>query len=191
MALAAVGLTLAGCGGTASSVVTHTVTRTHTVTTTRTVTTTPGRSTAAAACTGGDLAGSFALVPGSAGAGQVEYALTLTNTSQSACYVTGTPQAQLLGKSGSTLPTNVQPARAGAATAVLVSLTPGAIAVANARFSPDVPGQGDSKSGRCEPKAYTLRVQANGGGSVDLPVQPPTSVCERGLLTFELFHASS
>jgi hypothetical protein len=90
----------AGCGGATTTV---TVTRTHTVTTTHTVT--KKISTPAAPCTGDQLAGTFALVTGSAGAGQVAYLLTLRNTSQSRCYVAGLPRVQLLGADGALLPT--------------------------------------------------------------------------------------
>ena len=165
---------------------THTVT----VTTTRTVTTTPKPPASAAACGGGDLSGTFALVAGSAGAGQIEYALTLTNTSQQSCFVSGLPQAELVGSDGSSLPTHVVAAQPGADTAAKITLTPGASAVASARFSPDVTGQGDSQSGACQPKAHILRVSPNGGGTLDAPVRPPTSVCERGTLTFGSFSAS-
>lgn len=191
MALAAVGLTLAGCGlsKTKSVVVNHT--HTVTVTVTHTITTTPKPPADAAACSGGQLSGTFAGVPGSAGAGQIEYALTLTNTSQNPCFVSGIPQAQLLGSTGSSLPTHVVAGQPGTATAAKITLTPGASAVANARFSPDVSGQGDAHSGACQPKAHTLRVTPDGGGTVDAAVQPPTSVCEQGRLSFQLFSASS
>lgn len=158
------------------------------MTTTRTVTT-PKPPAAAAACSGSQLSGTFALVPGSAGAGQVVYALKLTNTSQTSCSLSGIPQAQLLGASGSSLPTHVVPAQPGTATAALITLTPGASAAANARFSPDVTGQGDSQSGACQPTAHTLRVTLSGGGTVDAPIQPPTSVCEQGRLSFQLLSA--
>lgn len=165
------------------------MTRTVTVTTTRTVTTTPGPS-AAAACKGDQLSGSFAAVPGSSGAGQVEYALKLTNSSHASCYVSGIPQAQLLDSSGSSLATHVTAAQPGTATAARITLAPGASAVATARFSPDVSGQGDAQNGPCQPTAHTLRVAPNGGGAVDAPIQPPTSVCEQGRLSFQLFAAS-
>src|SRR5699024_9444383 len=103
-------------------------TSTQTVTTTKTVTTTP--SAAAKPCTGASLTGTFSLVPGSAGAGQIAYALTVKNKSHKACSIHGLPQATLLGASGSPLPTHVRSAAAGAGTAILVLLQPGASAVA-------------------------------------------------------------
>lgn len=166
------------------------MTRTRTVTVIRTVTTTPGASRATA-CTGGQLSATFAAVSGSAGAGQIEYTLTLTNTSQKPCFVSGIPQAQLLSPTGSSLPTHVIAAQPGTGTAALITLTPGASAVANARFSPDVAGQGDAQSGPCQPAAHTLRVSPSGGGTVDAPIRPPTSVCEQGRLSFQLFSAAS
>ena len=49
-----------------------------------------------------------------------------------------------------------------------------------------VPGPGDNQSGACLPKALTLELVATGGGYVDAPIQPPTSVCEQGTLNFDL-----
>ena len=62
---------------------------------------------------------------------------------------------------------------------------------AEAQFSPDVNGTGDSTSGQCQPTATVLRVTAPGGGTFDAPIQPPTPVCEQGSLHFKLFTASS
>jgi Domain of unknown function (DUF4232) len=182
LAAAAVALTAAGCslGGSTKTV---TVTHTHTVTTTRTVT---SRSAAAPRpCLGADLAGTFAIVPGSAGAGQISYLLTLKNTSPSRCYVQGLPKATLLGVTGSALPTHVR--AAGSASSGRVVLEPGASAIAHARFSPDVAGSGDSQTGACQPQAHTLEVTPNGGGPTDAAIRPPTSVCEQGTLNFETF----
>lgn len=190
LALAAVGLTAAGCGfgSNASSGVTHTVTVTRTRTVTRPASTTTSTSTVAAstACSASQLSGTFAEVPGSQGAGQIAYALTLTNKSAQACFVSGIPRVQLLDANGSALPTHVFPAEPGTATAALVTLAPGDSAVANARFSPDVPGQGDAGSGACQPTAHKLAVTPNGGGTLSAPIVPPTSVCEQGRLSFQL-----
>jgi Domain of unknown function (DUF4232) len=182
LVLTAVALTAAGCGlgGTKTVTVTHT----HTVTTTRTVTTTSS-ATSAKPCTGAQLTGAFTQVPGSAGAGQIEYALTLKNTSSRACSVRGIPKATLLGASGAGLPTHV--AAVGGAGASRVVVEPGASAVADARFSPDVAGQGDSQTGTCQPQAHTLQVTPNGFGFVDAAIKPPTSVCEQGTLAFSVY----
>jgi len=179
--LAAVALTAAGClGGGARTV---TVTHTRTVTSTKTVTTT-GSVTGAKPCSGGQLVGTFTLVAGSAGAGQIAYALTLRNSSQSACAVRGVPEATLLGASGAPLPTHIRSAGSGKRPIVL---PPGASAVAQARFSPDVAGDGDSQSGACQPTAHTLQVTTAGGGVTEAAIKPPTSVCQQGTLDFEAF----
>ena len=181
LATATVALTAAGCGlgGTKTVTVTHT----HTVTTTRTVT---ARSAAGGRpCIGADLTGSFALVPGSAGAGQISYLLKLKNTSHSRCYVRGLPKATLLGATGSALPTHIRPA--GRAVRARIILEPGASATALARFSPDVPGSGDSQSGACQPQAHTLQVTPSGGSPMDAAIRPPTSVCQQGTLSFDVF----
>ena len=183
LALAA---SLAGCGGTK----TVTVTTTRTVTVTRTVTgpTTPPAN--AAPCTGGDLHGTFTALAGSAGAGHIVYTLTLTNAGNAACWVSGLPVVQLLDGSGNGLPTQVIAGRPGVATAAKVTLVPGAAAGAQARFSPDVQGVGDSTTGPCQPTASTLRVTPNGGGTLDVAISPPTSVCEQGQLQFDLLAAA-
>ena len=152
---------------------------TRTVTTTRTVTQSSG---SASTCTAGQLSGTFTLIAGSGAAGQISYSLALTNTSSTSCTTVGASSVQLLSATGSALPTKAVPA----AGVVLVGaqLSPGGSTVVSARFSPSVPGSGDSTSGRCQPKAYTLEVTLNGGGTVDAPITPPTSVCEGGTLNF-------
>jgi hypothetical protein len=181
-------LVLAGCGGTTSTV-TVVQTTTRTVTTTKTVTS-AAAAAATSPCASSDLAGSFRGVPGSAGAGQISYALVVKNTSGSACFVTGLPVVQLLGADGSNLPTKVSAEQPGATTAVKVSLGPGGSAGAQARFSPDVPGVGETQTGACEPKAVQMRVTAPGGGTFDVPVTPPTSVCEHGSLRFDVYSST-
>ena len=177
LALAAIALTAAGCGLGGS---TKTVTVTHTVTMTHTVTSRSGRDSRP--CLGTDVGGNFAIVPGSAGAGQISYLLTLKNTSQTPCSVQGLPKATLLGATGSALPTHVS---GGGVPEPRIVLEPGAAAVATGRFSPDVAGAGDSQSGTCQPEAHTLEVTPNGGGPTEVPIRPPTSVCEEGTLKFD------
>jgi hypothetical protein len=160
-----------------------TVGRTRTITTTQTVTTT-GSVTSTKPCLGTQLAATFEVVPNSAGAGQIAYVLTVRNSSSSACSVHGIPKATLLGASGTPLPTQIKAAGGGDG---LVVLPPGASATAQARFSPDVAGQGDSQSGACQPEAHTLQLTADGGGVTEAPIKPPTSVCQRGTLHFERF----
>lgn len=182
LVVAALALTVAGCG--LGSTKTVTATQTKTVTSTKTVTTT-GPAASAKPCTGGQLAGAFTLVPGSAGAGQIVYALMLKNTSQSACSLRGIPNGTLLGSTGAVLPTHVRAGGSGGTRRVV--LQPGASAVAQAQFSPTVAGQGDSQSGACQPAAHTLQVTTTGGGVTDATITPPTSVCEQGTLSFEPF----
>jgi hypothetical protein len=179
IALAGLVAVLAGCGATQTVTVTRTVT----------VTTTISAPATAAACSGGDLGGSFRVVPGSPGAGQITYTLTLTNSSPAACYVTGIPQLQLLDAQGGALPTTVSAAHPGQATAAKIVLQPGESAKADARFSPDVPGTGEQTQGPCEPTAHRVKV-AVGGGSVTVPVTPPTPVCEHGALSMSVLAAA-
>jgi hypothetical protein len=171
MALVCAGAALvaAGCGLTASK--TKTVTTTHTVTVTHTVTTTTTSASGGSFCTGSDVSATFDVLQGSAGAGNIVYTLTLKNTSQQDCAVTGMPQVQLLDANGADLPTHVIPA--GKNTAVYTLLHPGDTARATARFSPDVDPCGKTV-------AHTLRVTPNGGGTVDAAISPPTRVCQDG-----------
>ncbi len=139
-------------------------------------------------CAGSQLAGAFKAVPGSAGAGNITYALTLRNVSHSECTLTGLPQGRLLGKTGKALPTNVRAAFPGALAAVLVRLAPGKSTRATARFTPDVPGPGEPVAGtQCEPVAYRFRVAAPGGGTTKVKLAPPTSVCVHGRLLFSAY----
>ena len=140
-----------------------------------------------AACAASALGGSVAVVAGRAGAGQVTDRLRLTNPSASACFVSGLPDVRLLDAQGTELPTQVSAARPGLPTAVRVVLHTGGSTVADARFSPDVPGEGETQTGACEPTATTLRVVAPGGGTLAVPVKPPTPVCEHGALRFSVF----
>jgi hypothetical protein len=181
LVLAGLALTAAGCG-LGGGTKTVTVTNTTTVTTTRTVTTT-GSVTSAKPCGGTDLAGVFTVIPGSAGAGQIAYTLSVRNTSQSPCSLQGVPQGTLLGATGTPLPTHVKSAGGGGHRIVL---PPGASATAQARFSPDVAGTGDSQSGACQPEAHAFQLSA-AGGVTEAAIKPPTSVCEQGTLNFEAF----
>ena len=138
-------------------------------------------------CTAAHLSGTFKAVRGSAGAGNIVYALRVKNTSAQTCYVTGIPGVTLLDRRGHKLPTHPFPAQPGALTAVLVTLAPGKATTATARFSPDVPGKGEQTTGQCEPTAYWLRVTPNGGGTLRAPIQPPTPVCEHGGMTWSVF----
>ncbi len=137
----------------------------------------------AAGCT--RVAGSFSVVPGSAGAGNVVYALRLQNTSAHACLLSRLPQLRLLATAGPSpklLPTKVVADPRYTPHPLL--LLPGARAIATARFSPDVPGPGEPVSNRrCEPVARYAAVVVAGTRFV-VRVRPPTSVCEHGRLVF-------
>jgi hypothetical protein len=176
---AGIALTAAGCGLGGG---TKTVTQTTTTTATQTVTTT-GSVASAKPCAGLDLSAVFTLIPGSAGAGQIGYTLTVKNTSQAPCSLHGIPQGTLVGASGAALPTHVKAAAGGGHVVVL---PPGASATAVARFSPDVAGTGDSQSGLCQPAARTFQLSA-AGSVAEGEIQPPTSVCQQGTLNFEPF----
>ena len=138
-------------------------------------------------CKGSQLVGSFKVVPGSAGAGNIVYRLTLTNTSSTTCALTGLPSGQLLGKTGKKLPTHVRAAFPQGLAAILVTLPHGKSSHATARFSPDVPGVGEQTPGQCEKTAYSLRVTARGGGTTTVKITPPTPVCEHGQLQFSAY----
>jgi hypothetical protein len=149
---------------------------------------TASAATRDASCTGAQLAGTFNVVRGSAGAGNITYALVLTNVSTSECMVTGLPQGRLLGKLGKALPTNVRASFPGALTAILVRLQPGQSTRATARFSPDVPGTGEPTAGtNCEPVSWFFRVTGQGGGTTKVKLRPPTPVCEHGRLLFSAY----
>jgi hypothetical protein len=138
--------------------------------------------TTAAPCAGAQLTGTFRVLAGSAGAGNIVYALRLRNRSSRTCFVSGLAGLRLLGKTGRALPTQVTPAFRPGLTALRVVLRPGRVARADARFSPDIPGPGEPLAGRqCEPTAYRVRVTAPpGGGTLVAPVSPPTPVCVHG-----------
>jgi hypothetical protein len=169
-------LVASGCGG--SKTTTQTVVNTTTVVRTVTTIAPPPQ---VATCTGGDLSATFAVQPGSAGAGQIVYTLTLKNSSSSKCSLAGSPELQLLDKNGAVLPTHAAPEPGSSLLGR--ALHPGDSMSYDARFSPDVPGTGDQQTGRCQPIATAVRVTPPGGGTVDTQVSPPTSVCEQGAIT--------
>jgi hypothetical protein len=139
-----------------------------------------------APCRGADFAGSFAVVRGSAGAGNIVYRLRLTKTTPGSCFVSGIPQLRLLARDGRELPTHATAAHPTQLTAVRVVLARGRATSLTARFSPDVPGPGEPTGATCEPVADRLRV-APGSGTVTVPIRPPTPVCEHGALSLSAF----
>ena len=140
----------------------------------------PGGSSSATGCSG--LSGKFAAVPGSAGAGNIVYRLSVHNGGSAVCILHGLPELRLLDTHGKRLPTKVVLDPRFAPKPLV--LRPGKTASAMARFSPDVPGVGEpAVKGHCEPVAWTALVSA-GGTTLVLPLRKPTSVCEHGRLTF-------
>lgn len=166
-------LVAAGCGltNTSSKVETVTVTRTvvHTVTTTASA---PAPPAAASACTAAQLSGTFAVEPGSAGAGNIIYKLQVTNTSQSACTVSGVPTVDFLDAAGKTMPSKTS---VSTGTITTVPLHPGAAATSEVRFSPDVT---PCDSGT----ATTLRVTLPDSSTLEAKLDPPTRLCGAGSL---------
>jgi hypothetical protein len=136
-------------------------------------------------CRASQLGGSFTVIPGSPGAGNISYLLRLRNRSAKTCFVSGLAQLRLLSNNGRPLPTKVVPVFRPGLTAVRVVLRPGRSAKAEARFSPDIPGPGEPQTrGPCEPKAYRVRITPPpGGGMLVGPVTPPTPVCEHGTIS--------
>jgi hypothetical protein len=172
MALGCAGAALvaAGCGLTASKTKTVTVTRSATVTHTVTTTATPSGSNQ---CSASDLTGTFEVLPGSAGAGNIVYTLKVVNASQGACTVSGVPTIDFLDSNGQPLKKTVSPN--GAGTAVLVTLQPGDSARSQVRFSPDVDP--------CDPGTATmLRVTMPDNSTLDAKIDPATKLCGNGSL---------
>lgn len=132
-------------------------------------------------CTAPQLSGTFAVIPGSAGAGSIYYSLRLRNRSGRTCFVSGLPGLRLLDRARRPLPTRVEPAFRPALAAARIVLRPGRAAKATARFSPDIPGPGEPQRGPCERTAYWVRVTPPpAGGALVARVSPPTTVCVGG-----------
>ena len=149
-----------------------------------------GAVPAARPCPAGAVAASFRAVPGSAGAGNIVYALRLRNRSSAVCAVPPLGGLTLLDAAGRPLPTHAAPARPGQPRAVAVRLAPGTSAVATARFSPDVPGPGEPVARPCERTAHSLRVTLRQGAAVVARVTPPTPVCEHGAMQLSVLSAA-
>jgi hypothetical protein len=143
-------------------------------------------ATTPAGC-GARLAASFVAVPGSAGAGSITYHVKLTNH-DAPCRVSGRPGLRLLDAHGDKLPTHVVPDHVGTGTAALITIRRGHSAVADARFSPDIPGPNEGNP--CEKTARMIRVTlpSPAHGTVTGPVKPATAVCEHGRIVLGLLH---
>lgn len=149
----------------------------------------PTSSGATAGCTAAHLHGRFTMIPGSAGAGSVSYALRLQNVGGASCTISGRPGLQLLDARGRRLPTRVVADHPGTGTAILVTVRPHHRAVVTARFSPDMPSGGEGNP--CEPTAHSIRVTlpSPARGTLVAPVSPATPVCGHGRLVVGLFHS--
>jgi hypothetical protein len=124
------------------------------------------------ACTADDLTGTFEVLAGSAGAGNIVYTLKVTNASQQPCTVSGVPALTALDEHGNEIPSHVAQTNSG--TGALVTLQPGDSARSQVRFSPDVDP--------CEPGTmHTLHVGI-GASALNVAVDPPTRLCGGGSL---------
>jgi Protein of unknown function (DUF4232) len=127
--------------------------------------------TAGNACSAHDLTGTFQMLQGSAGAGNVVYTLQVTNESQQPCTVSGFPAIEFLDAGGTRMTQSMSP---HATHVAIVSLQPGDSATSQVRFSPDVDP--------CDPgTATTLRVTMPSDNSTfDVKIDPATRLCGGG-----------
>lgn len=138
----------------------------------------------ASRCGPAALRASFTLVPGSQGAGQIGYTLTITNAGRTSCTISGFPGMRLIGAGGVRLATRAHPEQSGGA---VVALATGQWAQSNATFSPDI-AAANEPGNHCEPLAYRLLLTLAGGGSVLAPMDP-TMVCQHGSMAFSALRA--
>jgi hypothetical protein len=134
---------------------------------------------ALARCGPSSVRATFSLVPGSQGAGQVDYTLTITNTGHASCTIYGLPAMSLLGAGRVALATHAHPDGGGSYS---VKLAGGQWAQSNATFSPDIAASNEPGD-RCEPVAYSLALTLRGGGRLLAPMDP-TRVCQHGAIGF-------
>jgi hypothetical protein len=136
-------------------------------------------------CTKSVLEAEFTVIPGSQGAGQVAYTLTIDNYGTSACTLDGLPKLRLLTKHGAKLPTHAATEPHGAYT---VTLAAGQYAQALASFTPDIAASNEPGT-HCEPVAHWLRLTLPAGGGTLLAPMSPTMVCQHGTMTFRRLKA--
>ena len=144
-------------------------------------------------CTGAQLAGAFKVVPGSAGAGNIVYELTLKNTSTKTCTVTGLPQGQLLGKHDGALPTHIRAAFRPAHRDARHGSRRAGRPTRRRGSRPTCPGSASRRSARASRRRTRSGSSRAGGGTTNGEAQlPPTPVCEHGTLSFSrLRHEAS
>jgi hypothetical protein len=118
------------------------------------------------------------MIHGSGSAGHIEYRLTIANHGPSVCLVHEHPGLQLLAADGAHLPTHVRDHGQGGLTMIHLGQT----VSAKPRFSPDIPGPTEPSRGPCERAAHHVHVTLSQTVSVVAPVDPPTSVCQRGTI---------
>ncbi len=125
-------------------------------------------------------------VPGSSGAGHVEADIAFQNTSSHDCTVTGFPRVTLYDAAQHILPTTVTNSEPALASPLTVA--PGAWIHSELRYSPDIPGPGESQTGPCEPLASYALVRLPGDTAfAHVPLDVPTTVCEQGALVARPF----
>lgn len=113
----------------------------------------------------------------SAGAGQRQAKLVLTNVTRGSCNLAGYPGAQLLGARNNPLPTNV--VRSTGRRAGLITLAPGQSAVTTLQWGV-IAGTGDRQSGACQPTPARIEITPpNATGHLVLPWRNGP-VCQRG-----------
>jgi hypothetical protein len=199
VSMSTAGVLLAGCSSSSPSKASSTTlprssstlvpsSSTASVGTTSTTATSPPTSSGVPLCTVENLKGSFAVIPGSASAGHLEARVVLTNSSSAPCRTFGYVGMQLLDANGTPLPTNVvrQPG-----TIQTLTLNPGQSASAVTQFSPDVPGQGDSTTGTCQPTAQSTEVTPPNDTRFMVVPGPGQPVCERGTIDLRPLQAGA
>ena len=129
-------------------------------------------------CEGAFLRAHMSVIHGSAGAGHIEYRLSIANHGPNVCIVHEHPGLQLLAADGGHLPTHVRDQGQGGLAVIHLGQT----VSAKLRFSPDIPGPTEPSHGPCERAAHHVRVTLSASITVVAPVDPPTSVCQRGTI---------
>ncbi|NUP46470.1 MAG: DUF4232 domain-containing protein [Catenulispora sp.] len=125
------------------------------------------------------------MVPGSEGAGHVAADISLQNTSNHSCTVTGYPGIQQLASDEHPLPTNVV---RFPTTVTTVTVAPGGWVHSEIRYSPNIPGEGEPTTGNCEPETVHALAQLPGDSKwAKVTVVVPTTVCEKGTVEAKPF----
>jgi Protein of unknown function (DUF4232) len=136
-------------------------------------------------CTVSSLLGE--LRPPTAGAGQRQAKLLLTNVTRKTCSLGGFIGGQLLGARNDDLPTNV--VRNTGKSAKVVTLAPGQSATTSLQWGV-ITGTGDRQSGECQPTPARIEITPpNATGHLVLPWRNGP-VCQQGRIVVNpLVHA--